>query len=163
MTESSSPHLFRAFDDHARQLALRLLAQASFAALGVLEPQTGWPLVSRVSLARDGDLVPLILISQLSGHFSGLLADARCSLLVGEPQGGDPLAHPRMTLCCQAQQVPQGEAREAVKLQFLKQQPKAELYADFGDFAFWRLVPEGISLNAGFGRAYAFAWSELTG
>jgi len=44
-----------------------------------------------------------------------------------------------------------GIARE----RYLSLHPKAALYADFADFAFWRLDVLRASLNAGFGRAYA--------
>jgi len=41
---------------------------------------------------------PIFLISNLSLHFAALEVDARASLLLGEPDKGDPFAHPRMTV-----------------------------------------------------------------
>ena len=64
--------------------------------------ETGAPLASRVGVATDIDGAPLILVSMLSAHTPAILADPRCSLLVGEPGKGDPLAHPRLTLICRA-------------------------------------------------------------
>ena len=41
-----------------------------------------------------------------------------------------------------------------MRRRYLARQPKAALYADFGDFAFWRLEVLRASLNGGFGRAF---------
>ena len=43
------------------------------------------------------------------------------------------------------------EAR--VRRRFLARHPKAELYAGFGDFAFWRMSVASAHLNGGFARA----------
>jgi putative heme iron utilization protein len=79
---------------------------------------------------------------------------------LGEAGEGDPLQHPRITVICLAQKIP-AENRAAVKEQFLKRHPGAEMYADFTDFDFWRLVPQRASLNAGFGKAYALTSDDL--
>ena len=148
-------------DDEARRLAKTLLRCGRFAALAHAQPTDGWPWVSRVSLAADMAGRPSFLISQLSPHFAGLEADSRCSLLIGEPGKGDPLAHPRMTLVGWAERLSEDPAREHVRRRFLLRHPKADLYADFGDFAFWRVNPERISLNAGFGKAYELSPSDI--
>jgi heme iron utilization protein len=154
------PQVLRETDDAARDQARAFVHSSAHGALATLEPGTGWPLASRVSLGVDSDGVPLILISRLSAHYGALEADARCSLLLGEAGQGDPLRHPRITVLCLAAKVPI-EARAAAKEQFLKRHPGAELYADFSDFDFWRLVPQRASLNAGFGRAYALGAQDL--
>ena len=51
--------------------------------------------------------------------------------------------------------------RAGIRSRFLARHPKAELYADFGDFAFWRLNVEGASFNGGFGKAYAMSAEDL--
>ena len=84
-------------DDSARRLSKTLIRTARQAALGTIDPTDGSPFVSRVSLATAMDGSPVFLISRLSGHFANLESDPRCSLLVGEPGKGDPLAHPRIT------------------------------------------------------------------
>ncbi|MEM0922183.1 MAG: DUF2470 domain-containing protein [Pseudomonadota bacterium] len=147
-------------DDAARRASKTFLRTARFGALATLDPGTGIPMASRVSLATSGDGAPLFLISQLSGHFGALEADSRASLLLGEPGRGDPLAHPRITVFGQASRVFETE-RMALRARFLARHPKAELYVDFGDFAFWRLEPEGASYNGGFGKAYAMAREDL--
>ena len=83
-------------------------ARPDSASLAVLEPRHGHPLASRVGVATDADGAPLILVSHLSAHTPAMLADPRCSLLVGEPGKGDPLAHPRVTLVCRAERLEPG-------------------------------------------------------
>src|SRR3546814_2848329 len=113
----------------------------------------------------DGSLY--FLASTLSTHTQALLADPRCSLLVGEPGKGDPLAHPRLTMTGSAERIGTGDLRERLKRRYLARHPKAALYVDFPDFSFWRLELARASLNGGFGRAYAMTpadvLTELTG
>ena len=148
-------------DDAARRLGKTLVRTARYAALATIDPSDGAPSVSRVSLATAMDGAPIFLISRLSSHFTNLEADSRCSLLVGEPGKGDPLAYARMTLIGMAEWLPVGPERAHIKSRFLRRQPKAALYADFPDFAFWRFATTRASLNGGFGRAYALARSDL--
>ncbi|MEJ8474661.1 HugZ family protein [Roseibium algae] len=166
--------VLRETDDEARRLAKGLMRTARFGAIAVLEPETGHPLASRVAAVTDMDGTPCILISTLSGHTSALLADPRCSLLLGEPGKGDPLAHARVTLFCRAERLERGSiSHERVRRRYLARHPKAALYVDFGDFAFFRLAVERASLNGGFGKAYALkpndlilvpeSWSDLAG
>lgn len=163
MSQSSQPdkpQVLRETDDAARSQALAFVQGSAHGALATLEPATCWPLASRVSLAVDADGRPLILISRLSAHYGALEADARCSLLLGEAGEGDPLRHPRITVVCLAQKV-LPEQRAVAKAQFLKRHPGAQMYADFADFDFWRLVPQRASLNAGFGKAYSLTADDL--
>lgn len=159
MSPDRSP--MRPIDDEARALARFLMETASFAALAHLDPETGHPLVTRVGLAMHNQ-VPIILISQLSAHTAALEADPRCSLLIGEPGKGDPLAHPRMTLVGQAQKVIDQDSRTALRTVYLRKHPKAALYVDFADFSFWHIMPQRAALNGGFGKAYALEASDLT-
>ena len=152
--------VLRETDDAARAQAKGLIRGARSAALAVLEPGTGHPLASRVSLACDLAGAPVFLISRLSAHFGALEEDGRCSLLCGEAGRGDPLAHPRITVIGRAAVV-EDAARAALRERFLRYHPKAALYADFGDFAFWRMAVERGSLNAGFGKAYALGAADL--
>ena len=83
-------------------LAQSLVREAKFGALAFADPETGAPEVSRVAVATDGSGAPVLFISDLSPHTRALKRDPRCSLLVGEPGKGDPLAHPRVSLVCLA-------------------------------------------------------------
>ena len=152
----------RPTDDEARALARSLMEGAAHGALGVLDPGTGWPHVTRVAVALVAG-APLTLISALSHHTGALRADLRCSLLVGEPgPRGDPLTHPRLTLLARARFVaPDDPERPALRAAWLERHPKAKLYVDFADFAFVRLEPSGAHLNGGFGRAYRLGPEDL--
>ncbi len=148
-------------DEDARRLGKTLLRTARYAALGTVDLPDGSPFVSRVGLATAMDGAPVFLISRLSAHFSNLEADPRCSLLIGEPGKGDPLAHPRITLVGRAELIHAGSERDRLKQRYLRHHPKAALYVDFPDFAFWRFAASRASLNGGFGKAYALADSDL--
>ena len=113
-------------------------------------------------MASDSDGAPLILVSLLAAHTRALLSDPRCSLLVGEPGKGDPLAHPRLSLSCRAARLEPGSPAHArASRRYLNRNPKARLYAGLGDFSMFRLEPERASLNGGFGRAYLLSRSDL--
>ena len=137
--------------------ARALAAAQRHAALATLDPADGHPVASRVNIATAADGVPLILVSGLSPHTSALRADPRCSLLVGEVGKGDPIAHPRLTLRCRAEELPRGSDADLAARAFWRgAHPKSQLYIDLPDFAVMRLVPERVNFVAGFGRAYAF-------
>jgi heme iron utilization protein len=145
-------------------LARELVATASHAALATLDAATGWPLATRVGVAADRDGTPVILISRLAAHTQALLAEPRCSLLVGVVGKGDPLAHPRLSIQCKAREIARpGDEHARIEPLYLAHQPKAALYVGLEDFRFFRLGVEGASLNAGFGRAYALTAADLVG
>lgn len=144
--------------DEARALARRLLTEARHGALGVLDPATGGPVVSRVAVGLHGG-EPLILVSALAAHATALRADPRCSLLLGEPGRGDPLAHPRLTLLARAEAADKAALRAA----WLADHPKSALYYDFADFALLRLRVGEAHLNGGFGQAYRLGPDDLAG
>ena len=154
--------VLRPTDAEAILLAKELIRTARYAVIATLEPGTGNPVATRVGLATDIDGTPTILVSALSAHTPALLADPRCSLLVGEPGKGDPLAHPRVTVHARARQI-QRESEEHVRIErrYIAHNPKAKLYVGLGDFTFFRLEPTGASLNGGFGKAYALKADEL--
>ncbi|TPM32805.1 HugZ family protein [Mesorhizobium sp. B2-3-4] len=160
--DGGKKEVIRQTDAEAIRLAKTLLRSARFGALAVLEPLTGSPLASRVGVATDIDGAPLILVSMLAAHTPALLADPRCSLLLGEPGKGDPLAHPRLTLICQASRLERGSPAHArAERRYLNRNPKAHLYAGLGDFSMFRLEPQRASLNGGFGKAYLLERPDL--
>lgn len=157
MTQQESDPI-RPTDETARALARGLIDGARHAALGVIERDSGAPMVTRIALVRGPDGVPLTLISTLSSHTAALSASPGCSLLIGEPgDRGDPLTHPRLTL--QARAEPADKA--ALKDHYLRLYPKATLYYDFGDFGLMRFRPLAGFLNAGFGQAYRLSPGDL--
>lgn len=153
----------RPIDDEARALARRLIDQARFAALAVLEPGTGLPAVTRVAIATDDAGAPVSLISELSAHTRALMADPRCALLLGEPGGrGDPLTHPRLSVTCEAAIVARDAPEHAaLRARYLRLRPKARIYADFADFHLVRFRVVRAALNGGFGRAWELGAADL--
>ncbi|MBU4527318.1 MAG: DUF2470 domain-containing protein [Hoeflea sp.] len=149
-------------DEGARRLGRRLIRGARFGAIGVLEPGTGFPFASRVLTGTDVDGAPLILVSGLSVHTDALITDQRASLLFGEPGKGDPLAHPRITVRTRAERIARSDpAHDRMRARFIARHPKAALYADFPDFAFFRMAPQSASLNGGFGKAFVLEAADL--
>jgi putative heme iron utilization protein len=121
----------------------------------------GMPFASLVTPAAAPDLSPLMLLSSLSEHTRHLKAEPRCSLLfTGTPEGPNPQTAPRVTLTGLAEMVPPGEVA-ALKARWLARHPYAALYADFGDFALWRVKPGGALLVGGFARATRLRLAEL--
>ncbi len=142
--------------------AKTLIRSARYGALATLDAETGAPQVTRVGVSTDFDGAPVLLISGLAAHFPALKADGRCSLLLGEPGKGDPLAHPRISIAAKATILNRDDPHSLrIATRYLAHQPKAKLYAELGDFRFVRLDPIGASFNAGFGKAYALSATDL--
>ena len=162
-SDTPRPDPVRPADDAARSLAREIAQGARFGALGVIDPATGGPMVTRVATLWDeGAAGPaaLILVSDLSLHTAALGQNPACSLLLGEPgPKGDPLTHPRLTLMAQARPADKAALRAA----WLAAHPKATLYYDFADFRLLRLEPHLAHLNGGFGRAWRLFAADLAG
>jgi heme iron utilization protein len=130
--------------------AKRLMRLARTGALATLDPASGAPLTTLIGVASDFDGAPLFLMSTLARHTRHLAGDPRASLLLTEePERGDPLNHPRITLNGRVGK----EGSQRARARYLQRNPKAKLYADFSDFAFFRLTIETVHFNGGFGRA----------
>ena len=149
--------------DDQKQLSLHeakgMLETARTATLSVIDPETGGPFGALVNVAVDAKSCPIVLTSTLSRHTQGLLKDARGSIMVqGEiPLDRDPLTEMRMTVT--GTFAKSGDA--GVRKTYLVRHPYAELYADFGDFAFWHMLPEKLYVVAGFGRVYSYDFEAV--
>ena len=134
---------------HAER-ARTLVAQISTGTLCTLalEPQ-GYPYGSFVTVAFDNGN-PIFLISGLAEHTKNLERDPRASLLVAERGSADPLANGRVTMIgpCTRVEWDGGGARAA----FFAAHPNSAYYADFRDFAFWKLHVEYVRYIGGYGR-----------
>lgn len=138
--------------------ARNLLRRARTATLGTLNADDGSPYASLVNVASDVRGWPVILVSTLAWHTKNLLADPRASVMVAElPAAGDALTGPRVTIMGRFERVGAG----TVSRRYLARHPAAELYAGFGDFAFWRLEPERAHAVAGFGRIETIPADEM--
>jgi putative heme iron utilization protein len=134
---------------HAER-ARTLAAQISTGTLCTLalEPP-GYPYGSFVTVAYDeGD--PVFLLSGLAEHTKNLERDPRASLLVAEGGSADPLANGRVTMLGPCTRVEGGGG--SVRAAFFATHPNSTYYADFGDFAFWKLHVEAVRYIGGYGR-----------
>jgi putative heme iron utilization protein len=134
---------------HAER-ARTLVAQISTGTLCTLavEPE-GYPYGSFVTVAFD-DADPIFLISGLAEHTKNLERDPRASLLVAEGGSADPLASGRVTMLGPCTRV--GEDGGRARAAFFAAHPNATYYADFRDFAFWKLHVDHVRYIGGYGR-----------
>jgi len=115
------------------------------------QPYAAQPYASLVLVAFDQDAAPILLISRLAEHTKNLLGNDRVSLLCDGTAGlAEPLTGPRVSLLGRAAKTedPRHRAR------FLARHPSAEMYAGFGDFAFYHLTIERAHIVAGFGKIH---------
>lgn len=140
--------------------ARHLVRAATRASLATAMRETaGAPYASLVALATDHDGSPILLLSDLADHTKNLKADRRVSLLLtGDGRHEDPLEGSRLTL---QGTLERGDA-PALRKRYLARHPKASLYADFGDFGFYRMAIDKGHLVAGFGRIHWMGAERLT-
>jgi hypothetical protein len=137
-----------------QEVAKTLLRATRNGTLATLDRNSGHPFASLVNVATDADGAPLILVSRLATHTANLERDGRASLLLAETGKGDALTHPRLTVLGAFAPVARESADDQrIRRRFLARHPKSELYAGFGDFAFWRMAVVSAHLNGGFARA----------
>ena len=135
-----------AFD--AKTAARKLLREGRSGALATLMVPSGDPYCSLVNVATDFDGSPILLISRLALHTKNILSDPRVSLMLDERKEGDPLQGARVMLMGRAARTDDAQVRR----RYLTRQPEASAFADFQDFAFYRVALAGAHLVAGFGR-----------
>jgi heme iron utilization protein len=126
----------------------KLLREARSGALATLMVGSGDPYCSLVNVATTANGEPILLLSRLAVHTKNLLADPRVSLMLDERREGDPLEGARIMLVGTAAVADGADARR----RYLERQPEAAVFADFSDFAFYRMDLRGGHLVAGFGR-----------
>ena len=128
--------------------ARKLMREARSGALATLMASSGDPYCSLVNVASAADGSPLLLISRLAVHTKNILADPRVSLMLDERKEGDPLEGARVMLMGTAAVTDDPSVRQ----RYLARQPEAEMFAGFGDFAFYRIELKGSHFVGGFGR-----------
>jgi heme iron utilization protein len=142
--------------DVASWAARKLLRAARSGAIATASG--GQPFASLVTPACAPDLTILLLLSELSEHTRHLRADPRCSVMAcGVAEGVNPQTTPRVSVTGVAEPV----ADAALKARFLKVHPYAARYAEFADFALWRVRPIGGLYVGGFGRAARLRAADL--
>jgi putative heme iron utilization protein len=118
----------------------------------------GQPFAALVTPATAPDLSLLLWLSTLSEHTRHLAAEPRCAVLVaGQPETANPQTAPRLSITGLAERIDDA----ALKSRWLAIHPYAALYADFADFALWRIRPVGALSVAGFARATRLRQGEL--
>jgi len=135
-------------DFDPKKAAKKLMREARSAALATLIPGSGAPYCSLVNVASSADGAPLLLISKLAIHTKNVIADSRVSLMLDERKEGDPLEGARVMLMGRAEITTDENDRR----RYLARQPEAEMFAGFGDFAFYKVAISAAHLVAGFGR-----------
>jgi putative heme iron utilization protein len=135
-----------------------LVRRALKASLATIASSGGYPYASLITVATEALGAPIFLISGLAQHTRNLSEDPRASILFdGTGSAGDPLQGARVTLFGKAEKT----AEEGVRRRFLARHPEAAFYADFPDFAFWRLEVKGAHYIGGFGRIVDLSPAEL--
>src|ERR1700682_2118092 len=117
------------------KVAHSLLRRSRQGALATLMAGTGDPYCSLVNVASHADGSPILLISRLALPTKKILWGSRVCLLPAvraEEAAGDDAALWRR--------------------RYLNPHPSAKTFVDFKDFSFFRIVPSGAHLVAGFGR-----------
>ena len=134
---------------HAER-ARTLAAQISTGTLCTLaaEPE-GYPYGSFVTVAFD-NANPIFLISELAEHTKNLERDPRASLLVADGGSADPLANGRITILGRGTRI-EGDC-DSARAAFFAAHPSSRYYADFRDFAFWKLHVDHVRYIGGYGR-----------
>lgn len=133
------------------KLARSLLRRSRQGALATLMTGSGDPYCSLVNVAAHADASPILLISRLAVHTRNILGDGRVSLMLDERVSGDPLEGARIMLAGRAEEAAGADAA-VLRRRYLNAHPSAEAFVDFKDFSFFRIVPSGMHLVAGFGR-----------
>ena len=139
--------------------AVRQLTRTAIkGALATLDQATGHPFASLVLVATDPDGSPVLLLSKLALHTQNLAKDPRASVLIDSTSGlGDPLTGGRVTVIGEAR--PTGSMHS--KARFLARHASALAYADFPDFAIYRLEVAAGHYIGGFGRIVTLPAADL--
>ena len=126
--------------------------------LATADFETGAPYASMVLLATQTDGAPVTLISTLARHTRNLHANPVASLLIDTSNpAGDAESGGRITLTGRFVVTTAAAARG----RFLARHPAASSYADFADFAFYRLDITSAHFIEGFGRIIPLAAPAL--
>ncbi len=127
-------------------------------ALATLDVATSAPYTSMILLATDISGCPLTLISTLARHTRNLAANPISSLMIDlSNAAGDAQSGGRITLAGRFLPV----AADTAKVRFLARHPEAAGYAEFADFAFFRLEMASAHLIEGFGRIVTLPAKDL--
>ncbi len=139
-----------------------IIRAGATASLATIDAESGAPYASFITIATDSAGAPIFLISKLARHTSNLASDSRASLLflgplLADGPAQDPLTRTRVSVFGRAEISDDA----AIKRRFLARHETAQGYAQFADFAFWRLAVESAHVVAGFGQIYDLEAADL--
>ncbi len=133
-------------------VARQLLTEADAGVLAThSQGYEGFPFSSLVQFALDVAGQPIFLLSGLAEHTKNLRGNPKASLFVRDLKSGEPQSTARVTMLGEIQLIPEDEVSAARDL-FLARHPQAALWASFGDFRWFRMVPSATYVVAGFGQ-----------
>ena len=141
-----------------QDMARLLVRRRGVGMLATAMADGGAPYASMVTYACDHQSQPVFLFSTLSDHTQNIKVDKRVSLLVEDAaQRRNPQTGPRVSLLGTIKK----DTSPDVRARFLARHPDAALYADFGDFAFYRMKVERAHYVGGFARAIWFDAKQI--
>jgi len=110
----------------------------------------GWPSTSMVTVTAAWDGSPVLMLSDIAYHSQNIKADNRCALMFdGTADYANPQEGPRVSVVGKLKKTNDKKLHE----RFLKHHQKARIYADFGDFNFYKMTVEKFHFVGGFARA----------
>ena len=108
------------------------------------------PFGSLVTIATTWDGSPILLLSKLAQHTQNILKDSRVCLLVDGTDGFlNPQQGPRVGIIGRI--IP--TKNDGLRHRFLRRNPQANLYANFGDFEFYKMDVQKYHYIGGFAQA----------
>jgi hypothetical protein len=148
----------RPTDDEARALARSLIEGARSGALGVIDPDSGAPMVTRIAVVPGPDGAPAHADLLAVEPHAALDANPGLFAPLGEPgPKGDPLTHPRLTIQADGGGAGQGRAQGPLP----RPLSQGAALLRFRGFPAVRLGPVAAFLNGGFGKAYRLTAEDL--
>jgi putative heme iron utilization protein len=137
----------------------QLLKHVKTGTLASIDFENGAPFASWVNIGLDERCHHLFLLSGLARHTRCISQDPRVSLLVAPvpSSAGDPLTACRLTISGRVEIT----SSRANAERYLSRHEYSRMYADFGDFHFWLLLPEQVYVVGGFGNIFRYAPEEF--
>ena len=131
------------------KLARHVVRAGTTAALATGDDRDDWPAVSLVLVALSPQGQPIVLLSDLARHTANINHSDKVGMLFdGTAAYPERLAGPRVSLKGRLTR----STEPVDRARYLARHQSAESYADFTDFAFYRMAVLEAHLVAGFGR-----------
>jgi len=124
--------------------ARKIVRSARCGSLATLSRDDQTPYVSLCAYACDYEGQPIFLLSDLADHTQNIAENTHVSLLCEQASHlSNPQAGPRVTLVGEIEKI----RDENLQQLFFRNHPSAKMYAQFGDFNFYRSVPANLAVK----------------